>query len=292
MPFVLDAARRAASSRESTRSRRSSTPSRSCSARSWIERRAPSSSEAKALVIDLLLDVRRSSSASSGRRPRSRELPRCTAPRRIRPIPRGSRRPTTRSRTTTARAASDYRSANVVLVGVSRTGKTPTCLYLALQYGVLRRELPADRGGARGRAAAESCCCPIEAKLYGLTSRKPERLQQIRSERRPGSRYASRAASAVRAARRPSAVRPARRAVPRRDRVQHRGDREPDHGRDGARAARAQLRIPGMDVSPRSWVPCATARRAPRAWAAPLTEVPAIPPRAPRAGRSAGPFSC
>ena len=131
--------------------------------------------------------------------------------------------------------ARDYRSANVVLIGVSRTGKTPTCLYLAMQYGVFAANYPLAEeqleAGQLPRALV-----PHKNKLYGLTL-KPERLQQIRSERRPGSRYASRAAGAIRAARGAGAVRPARRAVSRRDRVQHRGDREPHHGRDGARAA-------------------------------------------------------
>ncbi|HUL81899.1 MAG TPA: pyruvate, water dikinase regulatory protein [Gammaproteobacteria bacterium] len=85
--------------------------------------------------------------------------------------------------------ARDYRSANVVLLGVSRSGKTPTCLYLALQYGVLAANYPLAEeeleSGELPRALQ-----PHRAKLYGLTV-KADRLQQIRSERRPGSRYAS-----------------------------------------------------------------------------------------------------
>jgi [pyruvate, water dikinase]-phosphate phosphotransferase / [pyruvate, water dikinase] kinase len=85
--------------------------------------------------------------------------------------------------------ARDYRSANVVLIGVSRSGKTPTCLYLALQYGVFAANYPLTdeelEAGALPRALV-----PHKQKLYGLIL-KPERLQQIRSERRPGSRYAS-----------------------------------------------------------------------------------------------------
>ncbi|MGH8227873.1 MAG: posphoenolpyruvate synthetase regulatory kinase/phosphorylase PpsR [Steroidobacteraceae bacterium] len=86
-------------------------------------------------------------------------------------------------------AGADYSRADVVLIGVSRSGKTPTCLYMALQYGVFsanyplleedleRPDLPARLGAAR-------------RKLYGLTI-EPERLRQIRNERRPRSRYAS-----------------------------------------------------------------------------------------------------
>jgi hypothetical protein len=85
--------------------------------------------------------------------------------------------------------ARDYRSANVVLMGVSRSGKTPTCLYLALQYGVFAANYPlADEDLEGGRLPR--ALMPHRQKLYGLIL-KPDRLQQIRSERRPGSRYAS-----------------------------------------------------------------------------------------------------
>ena len=85
--------------------------------------------------------------------------------------------------------ARDYRSANVVLIGVSRTGKTPTSLYLALQYGVFAANYPlADEELEGGRLPRT--LLPHREKLYGLIL-KADRLQQIRSERRPGSRYAS-----------------------------------------------------------------------------------------------------
>jgi regulator of PEP synthase PpsR (kinase-PPPase family) len=83
----------------------------------------------------------------------------------------------------------DYRLADVVLVGVSRSGKTPTCLYLALQYGVFAANYPLteeDLETNRLPVALE----PYRAKLYGLTI-AADRLQQIRHERRPNSRYAS-----------------------------------------------------------------------------------------------------
>lgn len=86
-------------------------------------------------------------------------------------------------------SSGDYAHADVVLIGVSRSGKTPTCLYMALQYGVFAANYPLtdedlDGGGLPGRLAA------FRDKLYGLTIR-PERLRQIRNERRPDSRYAS-----------------------------------------------------------------------------------------------------
>lgn len=83
----------------------------------------------------------------------------------------------------------DYEHADVILIGVSRSGKTPTCLYMALQYGVFTANYPlTDEDLERG-----SLPSALEAhrhKLYGLTI-KPERLQQIRNERRPESRYSS-----------------------------------------------------------------------------------------------------
>ena len=85
--------------------------------------------------------------------------------------------------------ARDYGSADVVLVGVSRSGKTPTCLYLALQYGVFAANYPlAEEDLDSGELPA--VLIPHQRKLFGLTIR-PDRLQQIRHERRPNSRYSS-----------------------------------------------------------------------------------------------------
>jgi regulator of PEP synthase PpsR (kinase-PPPase family) len=83
----------------------------------------------------------------------------------------------------------DYSHADVILVGVSRSGKTPTCLYMALQYGVYAANYPLteeDLEAGRLPMRLE----PHRRKLFAL-SIKPERLQQIRNERRPESRYAS-----------------------------------------------------------------------------------------------------
>lgn len=83
----------------------------------------------------------------------------------------------------------DLASSDVILIGVSRSGKTPTSLYLAMQYGLKasnyplipedfeRQDLPAALKAHRG-------------KLFGLTI-QPERLSEIRNERRPNSKYAS-----------------------------------------------------------------------------------------------------
>lgn len=83
----------------------------------------------------------------------------------------------------------DYDRADVILLGVSRSGKTPTCLYLALQYGIYAANYPLTEDDLAG-PALPSRVLPYRDKLFGLTIR-PERLHQIRSERRPNSRYAS-----------------------------------------------------------------------------------------------------
>ena len=83
----------------------------------------------------------------------------------------------------------DLEAADIILVGVSRSGKTPTCLYLGLQYGIRAANyplIPEDFETMKLPGAIDS----RRNKLFGLTIR-PERLQRIRNERRPGSRYAS-----------------------------------------------------------------------------------------------------
>ena len=83
----------------------------------------------------------------------------------------------------------EYGQADVILIGVSRSGKTPTCLYMALQYGIYAANYPlTDDDLESGKLPA--VLVPHARKLYGLTIR-PDRLQQIRNERRPDSRYAS-----------------------------------------------------------------------------------------------------
>ena len=85
--------------------------------------------------------------------------------------------------------AVNYDNADVLLVAVSRAGKTPTCIYLALHYGIRAANYPLtdedlehDQLPPRLRA--------YRRKLFGLTI-DPDRLHQIRQERRPNSRYAN-----------------------------------------------------------------------------------------------------
>jgi regulator of PEP synthase PpsR (kinase-PPPase family) len=86
-------------------------------------------------------------------------------------------------------ATQDYEHADVILVGVSRSGKTPTCLYMALQYGIFAANYPlADDDFEHRRLPTK--LARYQRKLYGLTI-APERLQQIRHERKPDSNYSS-----------------------------------------------------------------------------------------------------
>lgn len=82
-----------------------------------------------------------------------------------------------------------YAQADVIVVGVSRSGKTPTCLYLALQYGVRAANYPFTEEDLEELQLPESLRAHKQ-RLVGLTI-SPERLQQIRQERRPDSRYAT-----------------------------------------------------------------------------------------------------
>ena len=78
--------------------------------------------------------------------------------------------------------------ADVILVGVSRSGKTPTSLYLALQFGVKAANYPLIPEDFQ-RGKLPEALRGHKTRLYGLTI-APERLHEIRKERRPGSRYA------------------------------------------------------------------------------------------------------
>ena len=83
----------------------------------------------------------------------------------------------------------DYGRADVIVLGVSRSGKTPTCLYLALTFGVYAANYPLteeDLNEPRLPPALNS----LHSRLFGLTI-DPARLQQIRRERKAGGSYAT-----------------------------------------------------------------------------------------------------
>lgn len=79
--------------------------------------------------------------------------------------------------------------ADIILVGVSRSGKTPTCLYLALQFGVKAANYPLIPEDLE-KMKLPPALLPLKHKVWGLTI-VPERLQQIRQERKPDSKYAA-----------------------------------------------------------------------------------------------------
>ena len=83
----------------------------------------------------------------------------------------------------------DLGKAQVILLGVSRCGKTPTSLYLALQFGVRAANVPLTPDDFADRRLPASIV-PFRDRFFGLTI-MPERLREIREERRPGSKYAT-----------------------------------------------------------------------------------------------------
>ena len=87
-------------------------------------------------------------------------------------------------------ATGDIGRAEVVLMGVSRSGKTPTCLYLAMNYGMFAANYPLIPEDMTGDTRLPDSLRGLRGRLLGLVI-SPERLAQIREGRRPGSRYAS-----------------------------------------------------------------------------------------------------
>jgi regulator of PEP synthase PpsR (kinase-PPPase family) len=79
--------------------------------------------------------------------------------------------------------------AQLILVGVSRCGKTPTSLYLAMQFGIRAANFPLTPEDFSDRALPASLL-PHKDRLFGLTINS-ERLHKIREERRPGSQYSA-----------------------------------------------------------------------------------------------------
>ncbi len=82
-----------------------------------------------------------------------------------------------------------YDSADIILVGVSRCGKTPTCLYMAMQYGIRAANYPLTEEDMECLQLPRSLR-EHRDKLFGLTI-DVDRLAAIRHERKPNSRYSS-----------------------------------------------------------------------------------------------------
>lgn len=82
-----------------------------------------------------------------------------------------------------------YENADIILIGVSRSGKTPTSLYLAMQFGIFCANYPItedDLEDGRLPKAVDN----YRDKLFGLTI-DVNRLVSIRQERMSNSKYAS-----------------------------------------------------------------------------------------------------
>ena len=84
----------------------------------------------------------------------------------------------------------NYDEADIILIGVSRSGKTPTSLYLALQYGINAANYPFTEDDMVNALKLPNVLHAHKEKLFGLTI-NAKLLHQIRSERRVNSRYAS-----------------------------------------------------------------------------------------------------
>ena len=83
----------------------------------------------------------------------------------------------------------NLQGADVILVGVSRSGKTPTSLYLAMQYGIKAANYPLIPDDFE-RSKLPGGLLAFKDKIFGLTI-SPDRLAEVRNERRPGSKYAA-----------------------------------------------------------------------------------------------------
>ena len=82
-----------------------------------------------------------------------------------------------------------YDSADIILIGVSRSGKTPTCIYLAMQFGIRAANYPLTEDDLDDNCLPKSLK-EHKNKLFGLMI-DAERLTAIRTERKANSRYAS-----------------------------------------------------------------------------------------------------
>jgi regulator of PEP synthase PpsR (kinase-PPPase family) len=83
----------------------------------------------------------------------------------------------------------EYTDADVILIGVSRSGKTPTCLYLAMQFGLRAANYPLTEADMYD-GNLPTKLQPYHDKLFGLII-NAERLRTIRQIRRQNSKYAS-----------------------------------------------------------------------------------------------------
>ncbi|NNC98636.1 MAG: kinase/pyrophosphorylase [Gammaproteobacteria bacterium] len=82
-----------------------------------------------------------------------------------------------------------YSDADIILIGVSRTGKTPSSVYLGMQFGIKAANYPLIPDDLEINKLPDALV-DHKKKLFGLTIRAG-RLAEIRNERKPNSHYAS-----------------------------------------------------------------------------------------------------
>jgi regulator of PEP synthase PpsR (kinase-PPPase family) len=83
----------------------------------------------------------------------------------------------------------NYADADLILIGVSRSGKTPTCLYMALHFGIKAANYPLTPDDLESQELPKRLTAHRH-RIFALTI-DPARLQQVREARKPGSRYAT-----------------------------------------------------------------------------------------------------
>jgi len=86
-------------------------------------------------------------------------------------------------------SAETLEKADIIITGVSRSGKTPTCLYLSMQFGIRAANYPLTEEDLELPQLPNSLKSHKQ-KLFGLRI-DPQRIRSIREQRRPHSRYAS-----------------------------------------------------------------------------------------------------
>ena len=141
----------------------------------------------------------------------------------------------------------DYAHADVILVGVSRSGKTPTCLYMALQYGVFAANYPLTEEDLEvGQTSQASRVLPAQAVCPVNQTRTTATNTQRAPSRQP---VCLAPAGAIRAAGGRGPVYALRNTMSRHDGMFHRGDREPyfKHLRDRAASAAVKSVTRGLE---------------------------------------------
>ena len=84
---------------------------------------------------------------------------------------------------------SEYEKADIVLLGVSRSGKSPTCIYLAMNFSVKAANYPLSEEQLDSGKLPDSLINNLD-KIVGLTI-SPKQLFEMRQKRRPGTEYSS-----------------------------------------------------------------------------------------------------